>query len=131
LSEEIHFEHALAYHQETPAFFITLIGPISRDEVLVAFDTGAQYSLFDGRRTPDIGIDLLEGKEITLWSLAGAVQGYLHRVVLQIRGCKFDAEVVFSLNPIPRELLGRHTLFEQTTWGLRESRREIYFSPRP
>ena len=131
MSQEIHFEHIVAYHQDTPAFHLKLFGPKGFNEVLVTFDTGSQYSLFDGGRAGDIGIDLLEGKEITLSSLGGAVKGYLHRVALEIEGSRFAADVVFSLNPIPRELLGRHTLFEQTTWGLRESRREIYFSPRP
>jgi hypothetical protein len=108
-----------------------LIGPSGYHVVLVTFDPGAQYCLFDGSRAADIGIDLLEGREIALSSLGGSVKGYLHSIVLEIEGSLFNADVVFSLNPIPRELLGRHTLFEQVTWGLRESRREIYFSPRP
>jgi len=131
LSEDLQFEHTIPFYQDAPAFFLHLIGPTGRLEVLVTLDTGSQYSLFSGGHAQDIGIDLLEGKEIALSSLGGAVKGYLHQVVLEISGCKFSAEVVFSLNPVRRELLGRHTLFEQTTWGLRESRREMYFSPRP
>ena len=35
------------------------------------------------------------------------------------------------MNLVPREILGRHMLFEKVTWELRESQHEIYFSPRP
>jgi predicted aspartyl protease len=131
LSLEIQFEHVIAYHQDTPSFFLRLIGPTDQLDIPVTLDTGSQYSLVDGSHAKRIGIELLEGREIALSSLGGVVKGYLHSIVLEIEGSLFNAEVVFSLNPIPRELLGRHTLFEQTTWGLRESRREIYFSPRP
>jgi hypothetical protein len=131
LSLEIQFERVIAYHQDTPSFYLRLIGPTGWLDIPVTLDTGSQYSLVDGSRAKRLGIDLLRGKEITLSSLGGAIKGYLHRVVLEIEGSRFSADVVFSLNPIPRDLLGRHTLFEQTTWGLRESRREIYFSPRP
>jgi hypothetical protein len=63
--------------------------------------------------------------------MGGGIQGYLHRVDIEIEGCRFAIDAVFSLNPIPREILGRDTLFEQVTWGLRESQQEIYFSPKP
>ncbi len=64
-------------------------------------------------------------------SLGGALDGYLHPIALEIEGTRFEAEVVFSAGSISRELLGRHSVFEQMTWGLRESLQEIYFSPRP
>jgi hypothetical protein len=131
LNQELQFERVIPFYQGAPAFYLDLIGPANHYEVLVTLDTGSRYSLFSGSYATDIGLDLLSGKETTLWSLGGAIQGYLHGVVLEIAGSKFSAEVVFSLNHIPRALLGRHTVFEQMTWGLRESRREIYFSPRP
>jgi hypothetical protein len=100
-------------------------------EVRVALDSGAQYCLFDGHRAGVLGIDLMEGSKIALSTLAGIIPGYLHRIVIEIEGSRFTVDAVFSLNPIPREVLGRHTLFEQVTWGVRESQQEIYFSPKP
>jgi len=73
----------------------------------------------------------MDGEPITLWTLSGAVPGYLHRIGIEIDGLRFSIDAVFSLNQISRELLGRHTLFEQVTWGIRESQQEIYFSPKP
>ena len=89
MSEDLQFEHTIPFYQDAPAFFLHLIGPTGRLEVLVTLDTGSQYSLFSGGHAQDIGIDLLEGKEIALSSLGGAVKGYLHQVVLEISGCKF------------------------------------------
>lgn len=131
MSHGLQFERVIPFHNDAPAFYLDLIGPAGHFEVLVTLDTGSRYSLFDGSYAKEIGLDLLSGKEIKLWSLGGAVPGYLHEVVLDIAGSKFVAEVVFSLNAIPRDLLGRHTIFARTTWGVRESRGEIYFSPRP
>ena len=98
---------------------------------MALFDIGSQYCLFNGSLALGIGISLLEGKPIVLSSLGGQVQGYLHRINVEIQGFRFAVDAVFSLNPIRRELLGRHSLFEQVTWGLRESQQEIYFSPKP
>ena len=99
--------------------------------VLALIDSGSQYCLFNGSRAQGIGIHLLEGRPIGLSSLGGQVHGYLHWVEIEIQGFRFGVEAIFSLNPIRREILGRHTLFEQVTWGLRESQQEIYFSPKP
>jgi hypothetical protein len=131
LSLSIEFERIIAYDKGVPAIYVRLIGAGGEDEALAVFDTGAQYSLFKGVRAPGLGISLLEGRRISLSSLGGTLQGYLHRIEIEIEGFRFPVDAVFSLNHIPREILGRHTLFEQVTWGLRESQQEIYFSPKP
>ena len=131
MSRSIQFERTISYDKGVPATYIRLIGPDGEDEALAVFDTGAQYCLFKGGRAPGIGISLMEGRRISLSSLGGEIVGYLHRIDIEIEGSRFKVEAVFSLNYIPREILGRHTLFEQVTWGLRESQQEIYFSPKP
>lgn len=137
MNHNIHFEHVIPYRAVPPgtdlfpAFFVGLIGPAGQEDALVILDTGAEYSIFNGSRASALGLDLLNGQRVTLSSLGGQLTGHIHRIVLEIEGSRFNAEVLFSLNTIPRELLGRHTLFEQMRWGLRESRHEVYFSPRP
>jgi hypothetical protein len=131
VSRSFEFEQTLPYFQGTPAIHVRLIGPRGNEEVLALVDSGSQYCLFNGSRALGIGLQLLEGRPIVLSSLGGHVHGYLHWVEIEIQGSRFSVEAIFSLNPIQREILGRHTLFEQVTWGLRESQQEIYFSPQP
>jgi hypothetical protein len=131
LTRQIEFEQTIPYYQGQPAVFIRLQGPLGQVEVPALLDSGSQYCLFAGYRAGEIGINLTEGRSIRLSTLAGEFHGYLHPIVIEIEGFRFPVEAVFSLNPIPREILGRHTLFEKITWGLRESQQEIYFSPKP
>jgi hypothetical protein len=131
VSCSIQFEQTIPFDKGAPAIYVRLIGPGGEDEALALLDTGSQYCLFKGSRAPGIGLILMEGRKISLSTLGGGIQGYLHRVDIEIEGSRFAIDAVFSLNPIPREILGRDTLFEQVTWGLRESQHEIYFSPKP
>ena len=94
-------------------------------------DTGAAYCLFSGDRTARLGLELLSGRPTKFSLVSGVVAAYLHEIAIEIEGHRFLVEVAFSSGPIRRELLGRHSLFEQTTWGIRESRQEIYFSQHP
>lgn len=114
-----------------PAVPVTLFGPGSEEQGLPILDTGAAHCLFNGERANRIGLDLLSGRPLRLSLLTGSLTSYLHEIVLEIEGHRFLVEAAFSSGPIRRELLGRHSLFEQTTWAIRESRQEIYFSPRP
>ena len=137
MNYNIQFEHVIPYRAVPlrtglfPALFVGLIGPGGQDDSLVILDTGAEYSIFNGSRASALGLNLLAGQRVTVSSLGGSVEGYIHPIVLEIEGSQFQTEVVFSLNRIPRELLGRSSVFRQVTWGLRESRQEMYFSPRP
>ena len=79
----------------------------------------------------DAGLDLMEGRRIRLSTMGGEVAAYLHEVDMEIEEHSFRVSVAFSTGPVRRELLGRHTLFERTIWCIRESRQELYFSPRP
>lgn len=135
MSQYVNFERTIPYRAIgnglLPAFFVSLIGPAGQEDALVILDTGAEYSVFNGSRAEALGLVLMEGRQQALSSLGGQLTGYIHQVELEIEGSRFLAEVVFTLNPIPRELLGRHSLFAQTAWGIRESRAEVYFSPHP
>ena len=94
-------------------------------------DTGATYSLFNGKRARSIGLDLLAGKPIRLGGLSGSLSARLHRITLEILGAKIDCEVAFSESEIQRELLGRHDLFPRVRFGFREGISSGYFHPEP
>jgi len=133
----IEFERVLGYRSIPPgqallpAIPIRLIGPAGRDDVLAVLDTGAEYSIFDGRRATVLGIALTNGKRRRLNTVCGAMDAWLHKITLEIEGSRFRCEVLFSDGYIPRELLGRHTVFDQITIAIREKYHSIYFSPRP
>jgi len=59
-----------------------LIGPDGADDLLAIVDTGATYSLFNGKRAKSIGLDLMSGKYIALGGLSGTLDARLHRVTL-------------------------------------------------
>jgi len=136
MSPRVHFEHEFNYRQLGqdsffPALDVTLIGPQGADELIAIVDTGATYCLFSGVRAPAIGIDLISGKRVRLSGLAGQMTAWIHSVELEILGTRFHCEVAFSEQPIPRELLGRHTLFDQIRLGFREGLSMGLFHPAP
>jgi len=114
-----------------PALPVGLIGPSGADDLLAVIDTGARYSLFDGRRAKSIGLDLMAGKSVQLTALSGTLPARLHAVTLEILGSRFECEVAFSEWEIRRELLGRHDLFSRARFGFREGISLGYFHPQP
>jgi len=134
---QIAFEHEFHYraipglrgvHAAVP---VGLIGPAGRDDALALIDTGASYSLFNGRRARAIGLDLAQGRTLKLSGLTGVLQARLLRVALEILGNSFDCEVAFSEQDIHRELLGRNDLFAHIRLGFLEGSSLGYFHPSP
>lgn len=114
-----------------PALAVGIIGPTGAEDLLAIVDTGAAYSLFNGKRAKSIGLDLQAGKPILLGGLSGSLTARLHRITLEILGAKIDCEVAFSESEIRRELLGRHGLFPRVRFGFREGISLGYFHPEP
>jgi len=114
-----------------PALQVSLIGPSGADDLLAIVDTGATYSLFDGRRAKAIGLNLMTGKPIQLSGLSGTLSARLHSVTLEIVGSRLECEVAFSEWGIKRELLGRHDLFSRARFAFREGLSLGYFHPEP
>jgi len=135
MSYQIDFLHELQYRDLGHGFFpvldLTVIGPTNAVDLLAVIDTGAQYSLFNGARAALIGLDLTAGKRVILGGLAGRMIAWLHQVDLEILGARFRCEVAFSEQPIPRELLGRHTVFKQIRIAFREGTSCVYLDPSP
>ena len=135
MSPRIDFSHEFQYRELGqdlffPALDVTLIGPNDAEEDLIAIiDTGAKYCLFNGLRAASIGLDLTAGRREVLNSLTGQLIAWVHTVSLEILGARFQCEVAFSEQQIPRELLGRHTLFTQVRFGFREGISTGYFHP--
>src|SRR5882762_500762 len=103
-----------------PALPVGIVGPKGAEDLLAIVDTGATYSLINGKRARSIGLDLMAGRPITLTGLSGSLLARLHRVTLEILGSKIDCEIAFSESEIRRELLGRHELFSRVRFGFRE-----------
>jgi predicted aspartyl protease len=114
-----------------PALPVGVIGPQGAEDLLAIVDTGATYSLFNGKRAKSIGLELAEGRSITLTGLSGSMPARLHSVTLEILGSSIQCEVAFSEWEIRRELLGRHDLFSYVRFGFREGISLGYFHPRP
>lgn len=133
MSTRVDFDHEFQYrdleHLFVPAVNVTLIGPSGEEDFIAIWDSGAQYCLFNGLRAVSIGLDLMTGRPQTLGGLTGSLQARIHQVSLEIFGTQFQCEVAFSERPISRELLGRHTLFNQVRLGFREGISTGYFHP--
>lgn len=138
MSHTLEFKHVFHYRpfpqfgaEVRPVLPVTLIGPAGSDDTLAIVDSGADYCLFNGERTGELGIALLEGKEITLTGLSGRLEARLHDIDLEIEGDRFRCTVAFSLGRIARELLGRSSFFDQTKIGFQEQESLLYFDPSP
>lgn len=134
MSPRIDFDHEFQYRDLGdgslfPVLDVTLFGPAGEEDTLAIIDTGAKYCLFDGRRAESIGLDLAAGRRERLSGLAGEFFAWVHPVELEILGSRFACEVAFSEHPIPRELLGRHTLFQHIRLGFREGLLVGFFHP--
>ncbi|HEU0046678.1 MAG TPA: aspartyl protease family protein, partial [Nitrososphaera sp.] len=117
MSPQLDFSYEFQYryigNHFLPALDVTLIGPSGEDDLVAIIDTGAEFSLFDGRRAAAIGLDLTAGRRQIMGGLAGEFIAWIHEVDLEIVGASFHCEVAFSDHHIQRELLGRHTFFTQ------------------
>lgn len=133
MSHRVSFAHEFQFrylqHDLFPVLDVTLIGPSGEDDLIAILDTGAKYCFFNGVRAASIGIELAAGRLEVLSGLSGQLIARIHEVDLQILGTTFRCEVAFSEHPIARELLGRHTLFNQVRLGFREGLSIGYFHP--
>lgn len=139
----LRFSHVIPYRQyrlhqsdnlSYPVLDVRLIGPGGAEETIALVDSGAAYCLFNGIRARGLGIDISSGPPIELGGLAGGrLTGRLHDIELEILGRRFPCRVVFS-DPEPhvsREILGRHSFFEQVQVAFRERHECLYFEPTP
>jgi hypothetical protein len=95
-------------------------------------DSGAQRSLLGGWVGRAIGLDVLEGPQLTYESTAGTtLTATLHRVRLEHPDLgPFDMEVGFSSGPIRRNLLGRD-FFNHLQIGFREHQLSFFITATP
>jgi hypothetical protein len=133
MSHRVSFAHEFQFryleHDFFPVLDVTLIGPTGEDDLIAIIDTGAKYCFFNGVRAASIGIELAAGRLEVLSGVAGHLMARIHKVDLQVLGTRFHCEVAFSEQPIVRELLGRHSFFNQVRLGFREGLSVGYFHP--
>lgn len=102
-----------------PAIFITPHRASKHFHTMALIDSGSTFSLFDNQVGVELGSDVQSGRPHRLSSLGGSVMGYAHVIELEIvPSWRFETEVLFSDQPVPRNLLGHYGFLEQTAVGL-------------
>lgn len=110
-----------------PALVITLHHNTLSVQTIALIDSGSTCSLFDYQIGKELGIDVRAGELRHLASLGGSVIAYAHSIGLEIaEGFLLKSEVLFSENPVPRNLLGHHGFFDNVAVGLRGKVGQIY-----
>lgn len=99
-------------------------------------DTGSTFSLFDGEIGLALGITLQEGRLESLKTLDGHVRAYAHKIDLEIDLGSGDEtwrmeglEILFSVEKIPRNILGRIDFLSRVQFGIAERTETIYLEP--
>jgi hypothetical protein len=110
-----------------PAIFVALQNGTKNLQTIALIDSGSTYSLFDYQAGVELGIDVRSGRPQRLSSLGGVVLGYAHRIEIEIvEGWRFTTEVLFSDQPVSRNLLGHHGFLEHVAVGLHGKISRIY-----
>lgn len=110
-----------------PAIFITIWNESHSVQTIALIDSGSTYSLFDYQLGIELGVDVRSGRKYRLSSLGGSVNGYAHKIELEIvEGWKLPTEVLFSDDAIPRNLLGHYGFLEHVAVGLHGKIGEIF-----
>lgn len=97
---------------------------------LAIIDSGSTFSLFSREIAEELEIDVLKGRAQRLATLGGPVLAYGHPIQIEIiPDLTYQAEVLFSEYPIPRNLLGHNGFFDHLTVALRSKLGLIYLNP--
>jgi len=106
--------------------------PTQALDIEAYLDSGAQRSLLNGWVGNALGLDILQGPQLTYESTAGTtLTATLHRIRLEHADLgSFDVEVGFSSTPIRRNLLGRD-FFNLLQIGFREHQLSFYITATP
>ncbi len=101
-------------------------------DVEVALDSGAERSLLDGRIGVALGLDLLQGRQLTFETMGGSLlSATLHPVQLSHPKLgTFELEIAFSTGEVRRNLLGRD-FFDLVQVGFREHFQTFFVTPSP
>jgi hypothetical protein len=113
---------------------ITIETTLRRNDLSVVFnakvDTGAEFCLFARELGEKLDIDVENGYQKNLSTLAGNLSAFGHYVELETLGLKFDSLVYFAHDyALNRNLLGRQGWLQLIRFGLDDYRSEIYVSP--
>ena len=127
----VEYQHLFAYRplfyesdgkprltEPRPAIFVTLQNESRKVKTIALIDSGSTYSLFDYQLGTSLGVEVRSGRPQRLSSLGGLILGYAHQIELEIvEGWSLTAEVLFSDDAIPRNLLGHYGFLEHVAVG--------------
>lgn len=94
------------------------------------FDSGAEYSLFDGQLTLDVGLDLFSGKPFLFELISGvSLDARVLPALISHRELgRFNLNLRFGTVPLRRNILGRD-FFDLLQVGFDEHQSEVYLGP--
>ena len=97
-----------------PVADVTLTIPGRPLTVKALVDSGASLSVFRAEVLAYLQIPLDKGERMHLEGVGGRIQGYRHRLPVQVGSVRFPLTIVFSAElTISFNLLGRDNFFEQ------------------
>ncbi|HEY6418510.1 MAG TPA: hypothetical protein VIX59_05855 [Candidatus Binataceae bacterium] len=101
-------------------------------EIVAELDSGAEYSLFNGKLAKAIGLDLADGEEFRFEATnRSSINAIILRAIIYHPDLgSFPMDLRFSTDDIRRNLLGRD-FFNQMQLGFREHHMEVYVTPVP
>ncbi len=106
------YEIVLGRSALLPACDIHLLGPHGRALVKVVVDSGAEYPVFPASAAEDAGLPLPVAPNVFIQYGAGRSPGRLLRAYIELRGRRWDTEIVFVERLDFRYgLLGRRGVF--------------------
>ncbi|MGH9840659.1 MAG: aspartyl protease family protein [Blastocatellia bacterium] len=122
------------YHYQTTQSGIGIPVTISREDRVATFmakvDTGARYCLFKREHGELLGIDIEKGEPITLDTLGGPLDAFLHEVTLQTFDLTFQSFVCFAkYRGLRRNLLGSVGWLRNIVLGVIDYDEMVFLGP--
>ncbi len=95
-------------------------------EAMALIDSGATLSLFKVEIAERLGIDVQKGEMILMRGVSGWIQGYIHKLKIEINNQKFIMKVVFSYDDKASfNILGRNNFFEKFKITFDEAKKSV------
>jgi hypothetical protein len=115
-----------------PAAEVELKGKDGHWRPFILFvDSGAHLTILSASDADRLGIDLNEGKSITLYGVSGSTKAFVHRLPMKLGARQLTVEVAFSISDDTPRLLGRAGIFDAFLVTFRQSRKKTIFTEEP
>lgn len=97
-------------------------------DIFTLVDSGASISVFKTEVADLLGIKISDGEKIDLGGVGGRINGYMHRLYINLAGKRILTSVVFSKDyNVSFNLLGRKNIFENFKICFEEKKKTVSF----